>query len=436
MQLGEKTRALVGQIDKIRTTEVESELEALLLEAYYIKKYNPRYNIRLTDNKAYILIRITGCHSERSEGSNSRSLAKAQAFSSEAQARRDDKIIIKDEYPIVTLARKGDDPTSIYFGPYPSSSMVKQVLKLIRRAFPFQSVANHPKRVCLYHHLGLCPCPPMFDSPELKKEYRKNIRNVIRVLEGKSKTIIKELEVERDIASAREEYEIALEEQRKINALSYITQPFRKPREYELNPNLRVDIRRQELESLQHILTANGCPIDYPGKIECYDISNIQGTNAVGSMVVFVDGEKESALYRRYKIRREFMKRTDKREMPNDFAMMQEVLTRRIKHEEWEYPQLLIVDGGKGQVTSALKALHEAGVVIPLVGLAKREETIIIPLFAPNSVETTGEFQEVSLPKDSGALQLMMRLRDEAHRFAITYHRNLRSKAALSSLEA
>ncbi len=411
MQLGEKTRALVSQIDKIRTTEVESELEALLLEAYYIKKYNPRYNIRLTDNKAYILIRITGC-----------------------QTKPDGTIIIKDAYPIITLARKTDDPTSVYFGPYPSSSAVKQVLKLIRRAFPFQSVLNHPKRICLYHHLGLCPCPPMFASAELKRDYRQNIRNIIRVLEGKSKIIIKELEQARDGASEREEYETALEQQRRINALSYITQPFRKPREYELNPNLRVDIRRSELESLQHILTANGCPIDYPSKIECYDISNIQGTNAVGSMVVFVDGEKESALYRRYKIRREFMKRTEKREMPNDFAMMQEVLTRRIKHEEWEFPQLLIVDGGKGQVTSALKALEAAGVVIPLVGLAKREETIIIPLFAPQSREVTGEFQEVSLPKDSGALQLMMRLRDEAHRFAITYHRNLRSKAALSEV--
>ncbi len=479
-QLGEKTKALVGQIQKIRTTEVESELEALLLEAHYIKKYNPRYNIRLTDNKAYVMIRITGCIDNRLSGFSSQlsesrfsvvsssdeqtDRQKTDELASENRKPKTDNrvgVIIKDPYPVVTLARRSDDPNSIYFGPYPSSAAVRQVLKLIRRAFPYQSVPNHPKRICLYNHLGLCLCPPVNDSAELRRVYRYNIKNIIRILEGKSKVIIKELEKQRDNASNAELYEIALNSQKKINALSYITQPFRRPVEYEVNPNLRVDIRRQELESLQQILTENGCPIDYPAKIECYDISNIQGTNAVGSMVVFVDGEKESGLYRKYKIRRDYLKnvistnperrdptqkhtdqeislrqrpdRNDKRELPNDFAMMHEVLSRRLKHEEWDYPQLIIVDGGKGQVSSALQALEKIGVKIPLVGLAKREETIVIPIRDGEGRMAKGEekFKEVSLPKDTGALQLMMRLRDEAHRFAITYHRKLRSKAAV-----
>src|SRR3984957_20582163 len=133
-QLGPKTKVMVSQIEKITITIVESELEALLLEAFYIKKYKPKYNIRLTDNKMYLRIRIT----------------------------------IHDDYPNVLLARHEEDPKSIYFGPFPSSSAVKLVLKTIRKVFPFVSVRNHPKRICLFHHLGLCPCPPMFDSPELK----------------------------------------------------------------------------------------------------------------------------------------------------------------------------------------------------------------------------------------------------------------------------
>src|SRR6185437_13439039 len=149
--------------------------ESLLLEAFYIKKYEPRYNIRMTDGKSYPLIRVT----------------------------------IKDDYPKVLFARKPDDPQSVYFGPYPDSGSVKMVLKLIRKVFPFQSVLNHPKRICLYHHLGLCPCPPVYDSSEMKKAYRKNIKGIVQILEGQSKKVLKELEKERDTLSKQEKYEEA-----------------------------------------------------------------------------------------------------------------------------------------------------------------------------------------------------------------------------------
>lgn len=400
-QLGIKTKLLVSQIARIKTTLVESEIEALLLEAFYIKKYNPKYNVRLTDNKAYVLIQIT----------------------------------LKDDYPKILFARQATDPTSVYFGPFPSSSSVKLVLKTIRRAFPYQAVRNHPKRICLYNHIGLCPCPPVNDSPELKKMYRKNIKHIIEIFEGSSKKIMKQLERERDKLSKDEQFEEALSLQRRINALSYITQPMHKPYEYAVNPNLRSDKRQEELDTLQKILQQNGCPVTTLSKIECFDISNIQGTNAVGSMVVFVNGEKESSKYRKFKIRQE--------NKPNDFAMMEEVLTRRLKHTEWEYPGLLIVDGGKGQVSSALKVLQSNNLQIPLIGLAKREETIVIPLnrhaelVSASHQEFNGipkqvrddKFIEVSLPKESSSLHLIQRIRDEAHRFAITYHRKLRSKA-------
>lgn len=369
---------MVGQINKIKITIVESELEALLLEAYYIKKFRPKYNVRFSDDKSYVRIRIT----------------------------------IKDVYPTVLLARRDDDKRSMYYGPYPSSGAVKMVLKTIRRVFPFQSALNHPKKICLYNHLGICPCPPVFDSPALRKEYRKNIRGIINILEGKSHQIMKELEKRRDELSKFELYEEALVMQKRINALSIITQPHHKPFEYDVNPNLRTDIRMNELAELIGILRANGMDLTQLKRIECYDISNTQGTHATGSLVVFTEGEKDSSQYRRFKIKMT--------KGPNDFAMMEEVLTRRFKREGWDSPDLIIVDGGKGQISSALKALQVNKITKPLIGLAKREETIIIP--APDG------FTEVSLPKDSKALHLIMRIRDEAHRFAITYHRLLRSK--------
>lgn len=460
-KLGPKTRVLVSKIESIKITEVESELEALLLEAFYIKKYNPKYNSRLTDNKSYIRIRIT----------------------------------IKDQYPKVLLARREDDENSVYFGPYPSSGSVRLVLKTIRRIFPYQSVLNHPPRICLFNHLGLCPCPPVNDSPELKQQYRKNIRGIIRILEGETRKIMTEIEKERDAASKHEDFEKALAAQQKIKALSFITTPFRKPFEYHINPNLRDDIRHAELIGLKTILHEQGLPVKDLIRIECYDISNTQGTHATGSMVVFVNGEKDSSQYRKFRIRRDWekpktraekvrieTKQTQPKHLSNDFAMMKEVLKRRLNHDEWNTPDLIIIDGGKGQVSAAMTAMAECGVEIPLIGLAKREETIIVPTVFPERIRQLAEeskgvddpslrlrsgkntihprvktysdllnlrfagteaekgktiiveednFTEISLPKNSPSLHLIQRLRNEAHRFAISYHRKLRSKSAL-----
>jgi excinuclease ABC subunit C len=388
-QLGTKTAVMVSQVETIDITIVETELEALLLEAFYIKKYNPKYNILMRDDKSYVRIKIT----------------------------------IKDPYPTVMIDRHAEDPTALYYGPFPSTTAVKLVLKTIRRIFPYQAIKNHPKRICLYYHLGLCPCPPVFDSSSLKRTYKKNIRGIVRIFEGKSKTIMREMEKERDDYSRKENYEKALLMQRKIKALSLITTPFHKPFEYDKNPNLREDLRQEELNGLRDALNDHGLSLTQLGRIECYDISNIQGTNATASMVVFEQGEKASNQYRKFKIKREWDTRSEK-DLPNDFAMMHEVLKRRLRHDDWHLPNLIIVDGGKGQVTSALAALDESGMQIPLVGLAKREETIVIP--------DNGDFIEVSLPKRSPSLHLLQRIRDEAHRFAITYHRKLRSKATFT----
>ncbi|GDX61968.1 UvrABC system protein C [Candidatus Levyibacteriota bacterium] len=376
----EKTKILVSLIKKISITIVESEIESLLLEATLIKKHKPKFNSRLIDGKAYPLIRITK----------------------------------KDKYPALLSARRQDDNNSIYFGPYPSSKSMWIVIKSIRKIFPFVSILKHPKRICLYYHLGLCPCPPIYDSIEMENEYKKTIRYIIQFLNGQTKKIIRELEKERNILSKKELYHKAIRIQEKINAILYITTRHHSSIEYELNPNLLIDIRKNELDELYNILKSNHLNLSFPQKIECFDISNISGTNSVGSMVVFINGEKDSSQYRKFKISKFIVG-------PNDFAMMAEVVKRRIKHHEWKYPNLIIIDGGKGQISSVKQVLMDAGISIPIIGIAKKEEIII-----------TENFKEILLPKSNKALLLVMKIRDEAHRFAITYHKKLRSKFIFS----
>lgn len=368
--LGYKTAILVSQISKIKTIKVESEIESLLLEANLIKKYFPKYNINLKDGKAYPLIRIT----------------------------------IKDKYPKVLIARRESDPRSLYFGPFPNAGAMRLVLKTVRRIFPFQSAINHPKKPCFYYHLGLCPCPEVFKD----KTYRATVKHIIGFLNGQTGHVIKDLEKEREKYSKEENFEQASSIQEKINAIKLVTGKFYKPYFYEENPNLKEDLRKIELQELSGTLNANGVGVGELNRIECYDISNTSGKNATGSMVVFTNGEKDASSYRKFKIKGMY------NDLPNDFAMMAEVLKRRLAHTEWGKPDLIIVDGGKGQVSSALKVINST---IPLIGLAKREEIII-----------TSDFREIKLERNSKQLQLIMRIRDEAHRFAITYHRKLRAK--------
>jgi len=324
------------------------------------------------------------------------------------------RVTIQDDFPKVLIARRPDDKNSMYFGPFPNAAnALRIVLKSIRKIFPYQSVPNHAKRICLYYHLGLCPCPPIYNSLNEKQEYRKNIKHIIDFLNGNTKKVIRDLKQERNIFSKTEDFEKANLLQNKINAIELITgQPYRKKFDADINPNLPDDLREKEIRELSDILKANNVAVNKPERIECFDISNISGSNSVGSMVTFINGEKAGDWYRKFKIRT--------LNSPNDFGMMEEVIIRRLDHKEWPYPDLIIVDGGKGQVSTVDKVLSNLNLKISLIGLAKREETIV-----------TSDLKEIVLPKNSDALKLIMRIRDEAHRFAITYHRKLRSKAFL-----
>ncbi len=376
-----KTASLVSRIYKISHILVESELEALLLEANLIKKYNPSYNVRWTDGKAYPFIKIT----------------------------------VKDMFPAVLQVRKIDDPKAVYFGPYPNIGDVRKILKMIRRIFPYQSVKNHGKKPCLYHYLNLCPCLPAFNSEVLRRKYRQTIKMIIAFLEGKKEYILKLLFDKMKTAAKNENFEEAKLIKKQIDTINVVTASIRDPIEYAQNPNLLSDESALDINELKNALKNYGVKVYNLSRIECYDISNIQGKQATGSMVVAAKGVIDKSQYRLFKIR---LKHT-----PDDVSMLMEVLRRRLKHREWVIPNLIIVDGGVNQVNAAKTVVKETDLKIPVIGLAKREEEIVIP---------KGHFKGatiIRLPRNSRALKLLQRLRDEAHRFALAHHRKLRRQA-------
>lgn len=379
----EKTSILIPQIKYIKHIVVNSEIEAFLLEAELIHKYLPYFNIRMIDDKSYPYIMVT-----------------------------------TGDAPYVSVVRKKTIKNAEYFGPYPDATSVKVVLKLLRKIFPYQSVKNHQARKCLYFHLGLCPC--IRAVPENRQIYTKNLSNLKRFLKGNTRQVVKELEAERDLFARDEEFENASVVQKQIESILRITQETYDPFVYISEPRAQSIREETENNALLKLLSENGVKLLQLRRIECFDISNFQGTNATGSMTVFINGSAEKSEYRKFKIK--------KLNTPNDFAMHQEMMGRRLKHTEWGKPDLLVIDGGKGQVSSILQVLAHMSVSIPVVGIAKKFETIIIPEKHAGQLQ----FVEVRVPLSSPAINLVRRMRDEAHRFAITYHRSLRSKNALA----
>lgn len=353
-----KTSGWYEEIKSFETIIVESELEALILEANLIKKNLPKFNIRLTDDKDYLYIKIT-----------------------------------KEIFPKIVTARKHDLDYSLkYFGPFPSSRTVRETLKALRKVFPWCSGG---KRACFYYHLGLCPGACIGEITQ--KDYRKIIDRFIRFLEGKKEELTKELTLEMNQFAKKEQFEDASKIKKILAGIVYLTQTQRTSLYLE-NPNLLEEEKRLALQELKKILSLS----KIPERIEGYDISNIQGKEATGSMVVLTNGEIDKSQYRKFKI--------SISGRPNDVAMMKEMISRRLQHAEWLMPDLIIVDGGRGQARSI-------NLKMPVFGLAKRMEW----LYSPKD-------QIIKLPKTSPALKLLQKLRDEAHRFAISYHRKLHDK--------
>lgn len=364
---------LISKITSVSIFEVDSPIEALILEANLIKKYKPEFNVLLKDDKDYIYIKVT-----------------------------------KDLFPKILPARKKSlTDAKYYFGPYPSSESVRSTLKIIRRIFPYSTCRPDAKRACLHYHLGLCPgvCVGLVDQ----KDYGKNIKNINLFLKGKNDSILRGLENEMRDLSRKLKYEEAAKIYEKIRALEYVLKPRNDVTKYMEDPDFLMTYRLSELKELKKVLNLS----KIPKRIEGYDISNIQGQHATGSMVVLIDGATKKSEYRKFQIK--------KVSGISDTAMMEEILRRRF-HNDWDNPNLIMVDGGKGQLSACRKVLGEFDLKIACIGLAKKREQIYVP----------GKQYPLRLPRTSKALHVIQRLRDEAHRFAIKYHRHLRSKDILT----
>jgi excinuclease ABC subunit C len=504
-------RSVIDKVADLEYTMTDSVSEALLLEINLVKRHCPRYNVRLKDDKSYPFIKITG-----------------------------------EEFPRVERTRKLPADGSRYFGPYASASSVDEAMNLIRRIFPFRTCGldihegrKAIERPCLLYHIKRCQAPCV--GYISKADYRADIEQIERFLEGRQEVVARALTQQMQAASEATEYERAGALRDKIRAVErtmesqkmaahstteedvlglarqdnqaavqlfavrggkmvgrdvflldapcetddaavlagFVLQYYERatsvppevlvpalpedaadlegflagrrgaavhlriPRRGEKRELLDLAARNatetlareqarwladhgKTLRALEELAEALGLAA-VPRRIECYDISNFQGAQSVGSMVVFEEGRPRTGEYRRFRIKEVVG--------ANDYASHQEVLRRRFKRAKageegseeelrWQLPDLVVIDGGKGQLSAAKAILDELGYGdLAVVGLAKEREEIFLP----------GREEPVLLPTTSPALYMMQRLRDEAHRFAITYHRALRAKAATRS---
>ncbi|VTQ56229.1 excinuclease ABC subunit C [Clostridium perfringens] len=516
----EKVRAMVKNIAEFEYIVTDSEMEALILECNLIKKYSPRYNIALKDDKFYPFIKIT----------------------------------TNEDFPRVYVTRNFAKDGNRYFGPYTNGTAVYEVMGLIKKLFPLRTCkkaiveGGEPTRACLNYHINLCkaPCAGYIS----KAEYWEMIDEIINILNGTDTSIIKNLKLEMEKAAEELEFEKAAKIRDRILAIELISEKQKMftvkegdedfidlytdekdgcaqvffvregkvtGREHFMIENISYDpveevissfiasfyggtaqipktiyvpeeIEDQEL--IEKFLTEkrgskvwikvpkkgdkknlldmvrNNAKImldqfkekmveekelnksalteladvlgldSLPARIEAYDISNIQGVDSVGTMVVFENGKAKNSDYRRFKIKSV--------KGPNDYESMREILIRRfshgleevnkIKERNLEYskgkfcifPDLIMMDGGKGQVNIALEVLKDFGIEIPVCGLVKDDKHRTRGIIFNN--------EEILIRRGSGLMNLITRVQDEVHRYAITYHRSLRDKRTLHSI--
>ncbi|XZL94785.1 excinuclease ABC subunit UvrC [Clostridium perfringens] len=516
----EKVRAMVKNIAEFEYIVTDSEMEALILECNLIKKYSPRYNIALKDDKFYPFIKIT----------------------------------TNEDFPRVYVTRNFAKDGNRYFGPYTNGTAVYEVMGLIKKLFPLRTCkkaileGGEPTRACLNYHINLCksPCAGYIS----KAEYWEMIDEIINILNGTDTSIIKKLKLEMEKAAEELEFEKAAKIRDRILAIELISEkqkmftvkegdedfidlytdekdgcaqvffvregkvtgrehfmienisddPVKEvissfiasfyggtaqipktiyvPEEIEdqeliekfltekrgskvwikvpkkgdkknlldmVRNNAKImldqfkekmveekELNKSALTELADVLGLDSLPV----RIEAYDISNIQGVDSVGTMVVFENGKAKNSDYRRFKIKSV--------KGPNDYESMREILSRRfshgleevnkIKERNLEYskgkfcifPDLIMMDGGKGQVNIALEVLKDFGIEIPVCGLVKDDKHRTRGIIFNN--------EEILIRRGSGLMNLITRVQDEVHRYAITYHRSLRDKRTLHSI--
>ena len=482
---GAKVKAMVAKIADFETIVTATEVEALILECNLIKKYRPRYNISLKDDKSYPYLRVTA-----------------------------------EDFPRIILTRRIVRDGSKYFGPYTSGLAVKETVQLLRKIFPLRTCKTFAKRPCLEFHIKRClaPCAEKIS----REDYMRLVNAAEKFLEGRTAQVERELTAQMQDAAQNLNFEQAahirdillairkVTEKQKIvsdtgdadaiglarldgetcaqiffvrdgkvtgrenfllsgtdnetdekiltefikqyysrtqNCAAEILLPVELPEEKILGEWLGAKLitpkrgvkrsivemaiqnaekflseesARRELKTAQTIGAVEELKNflhlpKLPRRMECFDISHIQGAETVASMVVFADGVPDKKSYRRYKIRSAEGK-------PDDFLSMREVTSRRYSATD-NLPDLIVIDGGQGQLSSALEIIRRADSQVSVIGLAKQFELVFVE----------GSQIPIELPRDCQALKLLQRIRDEAHRFAITYHRKLRRKRNLKS---
>ncbi len=380
-KLDNKEAAIINNSETIEYVIAESEFKALLLESELIRKHKPKYNSRWRDDKSYLYIKIT----------------------------------VKDDYPKIFAVRREHDEKSRYFGPFPSMYSIEEILKEIRKIFPFCTQKQISKHPCFYSKIKLCkPCPNVIEHTQdaeekarLKRQYRNNIRQIIKIFEGKTDIVLKGLYKELKDLTREQKYEEALSLRNKIYRFEHLIHD----RIFSSsNINNEYNQSGERTENLLVILKHFFPNLEKLNRIECYDISNLSQKEATASMVVFTDGLADKSQYRKFKIK-------DKK-LQSDFDMLEEVIRRRFNND-WPKPDLLTVDGGRPQVRRVASVLRTLNVDIPLIGIAKHPDRLII---------NTDNFPMVRPPVHSLGFGMVRALRDESHRFAKKYHLLLRNK--------
>ncbi len=369
-----KTAALVSEIADTDWIVVDTEMDALFLESEMIKRYMPKWNILLRDDKTVCYVRID----------------------------------MKSEVPYISFTRTPQDDKATYVGPFYGKLSVEKALRILRKVFPYYDKPYDGKKT-LNTDLGLTPGIEI--GKTTPKEYKKNLRKLILYLEGGRHKLLEDLEKQMRIAAKAERFEEAAEARQQLFGLRELQ------KKIVFSDKEFLDISSDRaLTDLQKLVNLS----KPPRRIEGYDISHQSGTNVVGSMVVFVNGVSDRSEYRKFKLHHQ---------KNNDTANLYEVIERRLKHPEWTFPDLVILDGGINQVNAVreLLAAHE----IPVIGRDKsgdhsRSARVNIVVPTPDNFHRI-----VELPSGSHIAKLIARIDDEAHRFAITYHTLLKRKNML-----
>ena len=383
-------KAMIEQTAKIEWTVTDTEIEALLLEANQIKKHQPVFNIDLRDDKRFAYIKVS----------------------------------VDDEIPGVFITRQ-IDKSGKYFGPFTSTIAIRETLKAIRKIWPYCTERKQKSKACFYYQINRCLgiCAGVVE----KKEYlEKVIKPIIMFLEGKKKKIITNYELritnlkEKMKNKSLDEVEVEKMEQ-EVNELKYQILNMKKVLEHT---NI-ISISEKYAADVVELAKVLALP-KVPERIEGYDISNIFGKEAVGSMVVFSGGEPDKSQYRKFKIKLgpSFAEASGGKQ--GDVQMMKEIIERRFGND-WPMPDLIIIDGGKGQLNTARSVLKKLKIDLPIIAVSKGRG--LKSSLAPDKIFFPGEKNPLVLPLASPAMHIIKRVRDEAHRFAIKYHRELRKRA-------